>query len=40
MEQGTVRTAIDRRYRLADAAEAMRYLESGRARGKVIVTID
>ena len=40
MEQGKVRTVIYRRYRLAEAAEAMRYLESGRARGKVSVTID
>jgi len=40
MEQGKVRAVIDRRYRLAEAAEAMRYLESGRARGKVVVTID
>jgi NADPH:quinone reductase-like Zn-dependent oxidoreductase len=28
---------IDRRYPLAEVAEAMTYLESGRARGKVIV---
>jgi NADPH:quinone reductase-like Zn-dependent oxidoreductase len=40
MEQGKVRTVIDRRYPLAEAAAAMRYLESGRARGKVVVTID
>ena len=40
MEQRKVRAVIDRRYRLAEAAEAMRYLESGRARGKVVVTID
>ncbi|MFZ2507808.1 MAG: NAD(P)-dependent alcohol dehydrogenase [Steroidobacteraceae bacterium] len=40
MESGKLRTAIDRRYPLAEAAEAMRYLETGRARGKVIVTVE
>jgi NADPH:quinone reductase-like Zn-dependent oxidoreductase len=29
---------IDRTYPLADAAEAVRYLEGGHARGKVVVT--
>jgi NADPH:quinone reductase-like Zn-dependent oxidoreductase len=40
LESGRLRSVIDRRYPLAEAAEAMRYLESGRARGKVIVTVD
>ena len=40
LESGKVRSVIDRRYPLAEAAEAMAYLEAGRARGKVIVTID
>ncbi len=40
LESGRLRSVIDRRYPLAEAADAMRYLESGRARGKVIVTID
>lgn len=40
MEEGKVRTVIDRTYPLAETAEAMRYLEAGRARGKVIVRID
>jgi NADPH:quinone reductase-like Zn-dependent oxidoreductase len=31
---------IDRRYPLAEAHEAIRYLEGGHARGKVIVTVD
>ena len=39
MQSGSVRTVIDRRYPLADTADAMRYLETGRARGKVIVTM-
>ncbi|AMY12080.1 Quinone oxidoreductase 1 [Luteitalea pratensis] len=40
MGTGVVSAVIDRRYPFAQAAEAMRYLESGRARGKVIVTMD
>lgn len=40
MEQGKVTTVIDRRYPLADIREAVRYLETGRARGKVVLTMD
>lgn len=36
---GKLRAAIDRRYPLEQAAEAIAYLEQGRARGKVIVTM-
>lgn len=39
LESGRIRSVIDRRYPLAEAAEAMRYLEAGRARGKVILTV-
>ncbi len=39
MQQGRVRPVIDRTFPLAETAEAMRYLETGRARGKVIVTM-
>ena len=39
MERGALRSAIDRTYPLADAAQAIAYLETGRARGKVIVEI-
>jgi NADPH:quinone reductase-like Zn-dependent oxidoreductase len=39
LESGAVRPVIDRIYPLAETAEAMRYLETGRARGKVIVTM-
>lgn len=35
---GTVRPAIDRTYRLDDAREAIRYVGTGRARGKVVIT--
>jgi NADPH:quinone reductase-like Zn-dependent oxidoreductase len=30
---------IDRRYPLKDSAEAIRYLEAGHARGKVIIQV-
>jgi NADPH:quinone reductase-like Zn-dependent oxidoreductase len=37
MAEGKVTPVIDRRYSLSEAAEAVRYLEEGRARGKVII---
>ena len=40
MRDGKLRSVIDRRYPLAETAEAIRYLETGRARGKVIVTVE
>lgn len=40
MASGQVTTIIDRVYPLAETAEAMRYSESGRARGKIIVTLE
>lgn len=39
IEAGRVRPVIDRIYALEDAATAIRHVGSGRARGKVIVTI-
>ena len=39
MAAGTVTPVIDRRYPLREVAEAIRYLETGRARGKVVVTV-
>ncbi len=36
---GKIAPVIDRRYPLADAAEAVRYLEEGHARGKVVLTM-
>jgi len=40
MQAGTVTPVIDRRYSLSEVPEAIRYLETGRARGKVIITLD
>jgi NADPH:quinone reductase-like Zn-dependent oxidoreductase len=39
VQAGKLTPVIDRRYRLEEAAEAIRYLEEGHARGKVIVTV-
>jgi NADPH:quinone reductase-like Zn-dependent oxidoreductase len=38
LESGKVVPVIDRRYFLSDVAEALRYLEEGHARGKVVIT--
>jgi NADPH:quinone reductase-like Zn-dependent oxidoreductase len=40
MQAGKLTPVIDRRYALSEAPEAIRYLEQGHARGKVIVTVD
>jgi len=39
IEAGKVTPVIDRTYPLSEAAEAMRYLEEGHARGKVVITV-
>ncbi|MBE2223249.1 MAG: NAD(P)-dependent alcohol dehydrogenase [Anaerolineae bacterium] len=39
LESGQVKSVIDRCYPFTEAAEAIRYLENGRARGKVVVTM-
>lgn len=38
IEEGKVKPVIDKRYSLAESADAMRYLEEGHANGKVVVT--
>jgi NADPH:quinone reductase-like Zn-dependent oxidoreductase len=40
LRSGVVTPVIDRRYPLGRTADAIRYLEEGRARGKVVVTVD
>lgn len=40
MQSGKMTPVIDRRYKLSEAAEALRYLEKGHARGKVVLTVD
>jgi NADPH:quinone reductase-like Zn-dependent oxidoreductase len=39
IEAGKVRPVIDRRYALAEVPDAIRYVETGHARGKVVVTV-
>ena len=40
MEPRKVTPVIDRRYRLSEVPEAIRYLEQGHARGKVVITLE
>ena len=40
IEAGKVTPVIDRAYALSEAPEAIRYLEQGHARGKVVVTVE
>jgi NADPH:quinone reductase-like Zn-dependent oxidoreductase len=40
MQAGKLKSVIDRRYPLSETAEALRYLEKGHARGKVVLTVD
>ncbi len=39
IEAAKVSPVIDRRYPLADVPEALRYLQAGHARGKVVITV-
>jgi NADPH:quinone reductase-like Zn-dependent oxidoreductase len=39
LEAGKVAPVIDRRYPLREAADAIRYLEEGHARGKVVISV-
>jgi NADPH:quinone reductase-like Zn-dependent oxidoreductase len=40
MQTGKVAPVIDRTYKLSETAEAMRYYETGRVRGKVVITMN
>jgi NADPH:quinone reductase-like Zn-dependent oxidoreductase len=40
MQSGKLTPVIDRRYPLAETAQAISYLEQGHAKGKVIITLD
>jgi NADPH:quinone reductase-like Zn-dependent oxidoreductase len=39
LENGQIVPAIDRRYPLSEAPEALRYLGTGHARGKIIIDV-
>ncbi len=40
MQSGKVTPVIDRTYAISNTADAVRYLEKGHARGKVVITVD
>lgn len=40
LETGKIVPIIDKRYPLSEAAEAVRYLEEGHAKGKVVITLE
>ena len=40
LEVGTVKSIIDKCYPLHETADALRYLEEGHARGKVVITVE
>lgn len=40
LESGKITPVIDRQYKMSEAREALRYLEQGHARGKVVLTAD
>src|SRR5438067_6719916 len=40
MQSGKVTPLIDRTYKLSDVPEALRYLEQGHARGKVVIAVE
>jgi NADPH:quinone reductase-like Zn-dependent oxidoreductase len=40
MQSGKMKPVIDRTYKLSEAADALRYLEQGHARGKVVVNLE
>ena len=39
IESGKITPVIDRTYPLTEAPQAIRYLEQGHARGKVVITV-
>ena len=40
MQSGKVTPVIDRQYKLSEVPEAIRYLEEGHARGKVVINLE
>jgi NADPH:quinone reductase-like Zn-dependent oxidoreductase len=40
LQSGKITPVIDRTYKLSETPDALRYLEQGHARGKVVITLD
>jgi NADPH:quinone reductase-like Zn-dependent oxidoreductase len=40
VETGKLRPVIERTYKLNNAPEALRYLDQGHARGKVVIAVE
>ncbi len=40
MQSGKITPVIDRTYKLNETADALRYLEQGHARGKVVINLE
>jgi NADPH:quinone reductase-like Zn-dependent oxidoreductase len=40
MQSGKLTSVIDRTYKLSEAGDALRYLEKGHARGKVVLMVE
>ena len=40
MQSGKMTPVIDKTYKLSETADALRYLETGHARGKVVVSLE
>jgi NADPH:quinone reductase-like Zn-dependent oxidoreductase len=39
MQSGKVKPVVDRTYKLAEISDAVRYVEEGHARGKVVIAV-
>ena len=39
LEAGKLKSVVDRRYDLAETADAFRYFSEGHARGKIVITV-
>jgi NADPH:quinone reductase-like Zn-dependent oxidoreductase len=40
IQSGKIKPVIDRRYTLSEVPKAIEYLETGRARGKVVIVVE